>query len=912
MWRKLAELMREAKRRAIEKREAKQAEEDWAYLPEWQRERSERQERRKAAFAAEGVRVSARRRELGLLDADISKRYGLALSGGGIRSATVGLGVLQALATSERPQSAAPSDQPASPGKELLREFDYVSSVSGGGYIAGFFISLFVPGRLIEGRTPRQAADDAYKVLRHEPPGRMHRFDDYRDPSDDGLGKGPLAWLRENGRYLAPTGGGDLLYAAALTIRNWFSVQYVLGTLLIAVLSLLALLRAWASVKWPAYASIEQDLLAPALCRQGWWWSPLWILPVVILLLWLAPFATGFWLTHAGQGRTDSDPPNPFCQAARYTLALGLVLAGLTWYANVNYWADWTSLPLMLLLLSTIALGGFAVHGATSCSVPSISAQRVKTTRGLAKGLQWLLLTSLIALADTLGQHLYLMATTQENLWKSLTPGVAIGVLVWLFRRLAAFFDEKESGWLKKIPVGLLAGIAGGALLLLIITLWAVLVQWLQWMGSPPAAANIPSALRMSIIGSVSLLFVVLSVLSGKFAGFLNLSTLQMLYGARLTRAYLGASNRRRFMPSKNQSNRSAAEPIPGDQIPHEKYYANDVLAPVHLINVTLNQTIDPAEQLVQRDRKGKPLAVTPNGFSIDGEAFAFVDDPNASVNDGKGSQRYTIGQWIGISGAAFTTGLGRSTSLGVSLALGLANVRLGMWWSSGYGRDTRDLGKQWFKRVFRTQTFLVYELLAMFHGMRREWQYLSDGGHYENTAVYELLRPERGVKVIVVCDNGCDPLYQFGDLANLIRLARIDYRLEILVDTKAAAHPDLKTYFGVPADFRVTEEPSDKCALLLDVYDRRPAPEGNPGAIICRIILLKPRLLPSMPVDLREYQKTHPAFPQEPTADQFFDEAQWESYRCLGYHIGRRIFGSGKDEIGPPLWKYLEAATPS
>ena len=32
-------------------------------------------------------------------------------------------------------------------------------------------------------------------------------------------------------------------------------------------------------------------------------------------------------------------------------------------------------------------------------------------------------------------------------------------------------------------------------------------------------------------------------------------------------------------------------------------------------------------------------------------------------------------------------------------------------------------------------------------------------------------------------------------------------------------------------------------------------------------------------------------AFPQEPTTDQFFDEAQWESYRALGEHIGAQLF---------------------
>src|SRR4030095_3602785 len=137
-----------------------------------------------------------------------------------------------------------------------------------------------------------------------------------------------------------------------------------------------------------------------------------------------------------------------------------------------------------------------------------------------------------------------------------------------------------------------------------------------------------------------------------------------------------------------------------------------------------------------------------------------------------------------------------------------------------------------------------------------------------------------------------------------------------------AAEHPVLKQHFGVPSDFRVTDPDEEgdehdagevprpeKCALLLNVFDRRPEFAGQ--AAICRIVLLKPRLLPSMPVDLREYRGPHPAFPQEPTADQFFDEAQWESYRCLGYCIGRRVFGFGEGEIGRALWSYLKSEAP-
>src|SRR5262245_23346080 len=51
--------------------------------------------------------------------------FALALSGGGIRSATFNLGVLQALAE-----------------RKLLTRLDYLSTVSGGGYIGSWFSAL--------------------------------------------------------------------------------------------------------------------------------------------------------------------------------------------------------------------------------------------------------------------------------------------------------------------------------------------------------------------------------------------------------------------------------------------------------------------------------------------------------------------------------------------------------------------------------------------------------------------------------------------------------------------------------------------------------------------------------------------------------------------------------------------------
>jgi len=61
-------------------------------------------------------------------------------------------------------------------------------------------------------------------------------------------------------------------------------------------------------------------------------------------------------------------------------------------------------------------------------------------------------------------------------------------------------------------------------------------------------------------------------------------------------------------------------------------------------------------------------------------------------------------------------------------------------------------------------------------------------------------------------------------------------------------------------------------------------------------LLYLKPTLRPGDPADLHEYRAKNPAFPHQPTLDQFFDEAQWESYRKLGETIGDALFAPVPD----------------
>jgi len=255
-----------------------------------------------------------------------------------------------------------------------------------------------------------------------------------------------------------------------------------------------------------------------------------------------------------------------------------------------------------------------------------------------------------------------LSSTVQEQSPFAVYAGGVVALIVWIVRYLAASFDEKKrEGWVSKIPVGALMSAGAFVLLFLVSLFWAQLVLWIQWRGDAPILDLLidrdQHAVVMQVLGMVLLLALAIAVSLGRFAGFLNLSTFQNFYSARLTRAYMGASNGMRFAPGANPHWRSVAQPAPGDLMMLPQYYENR-LAPMHIINICLNQNIDPAEQLVQRDRKGKPLAILPGGFSLDGQFCNFPQNDDRSDL----FEELGIGEWVGVSGAAFSTGLGRRT----------------------------------------------------------------------------------------------------------------------------------------------------------------------------------------------------------------------------------------------------------
>lgn len=153
----------------------------------------------------------------------------------------------------------------------------------------------------------------------------------------------------------------------------------------------------------------------------------------------------------------------------------------------------------------------------------------------------------------------------------------------------------------------------------------------------------------------------------------------------------------------------------------------------------------------------------------------------------------------------------------------------------------------------------------------------LSDGGHFENLGLYELVR--RRLKFIIVCDGTADPGFRFTDLANALEKIRADFGALILFDDPgiealvptSKPHSKQRNTDGGPA-MRRAERGYLTAKIRYANND-----EGT-------LIYLTTTFFKCLSADLYGYRRTRPEFPDEPTSDQFFDESQFEAYRELGY----------------------------
>ncbi|MEO8467737.1 MAG: hypothetical protein ABI640_20625 [Gammaproteobacteria bacterium] len=921
-------------------------------------------------------------------------RIGVALSGGGIRSATFCLGVFQALAK-------AKSETPGG----LLGRIDFLSTVSGGGYFGSFLGRIFARAHI-------QGPADVAKVLTGE--------------EQPAKGQTTFRFLRDNGRYLAPRGSGDLLQLITITVRNWLAVQTVLS---IAVLAVFVALQ-YADMRLPPVYSAfcefmplcgwaRADYMPIGVVQSPWF---MWLIP--LFALWVVPSAWAYWVVTMPLTKRQL-----FRRTDVVVLAVLAVAWAVGWIPRPNVDGTWP--PPLVGAAAVAVLAGAAFLWALLCNplamfdwllgilhigsaekaVAHASRSRNALTVALKRGLVVVAIVGVVAAVDSLGATAYALFRAEEGFTRLTTAlatvlGAFGGVAVF-GRQLLVFLsgEGENSGKSKRprVPLSIVSWLVAILVLGAWLITWSAVSHGVAWQGVKPPYADAlftppptkivdASAVVLTaepggtqtlrpleqqqqsvftpstaaersptFTGRVLLLLILVVAAVGSVRTLLNASSMHMFYAQRLTRAYLGASNRKRL----DDDQAHITEVIEGDDLPSDRYwnwprlphepggmdrvrafFASGVHgvrsmftkstlpareppaspartqaskgAPLHLVNVTINETLDGRTGVQIQDRKGVPLAVGPGGLSVGVRHHLIADEDVGFVaKPGDGHAVFalerlrdapevmTLGRWVSLSGAAFSSALGARTTVPLAFLATFANVRLGYWWDSG-------LGKGWTGPLLPVYRGLLSELIARLRGTGIRLWNLTDGGHFENLGGYELIR--RKLPVIVLIDAEADPDFEFPGLSELIRKARLDFGAEIHFldeDELRALKPRREEGFKL-GPISLDEEPpvfttlerlrrgkwnsdKDARAALSAEADRREYSHAHAAlatvtyrdGTVGRIVYVKASLTGREPADVLQYHAEHPDFPHETTSDQFFDEAQWESYRRLGEYVG-------------------------
>ena len=387
--------------------------------------------------------------------------------------------------------------------------------------------------------------------------------------------------------------------------------------------------------------------------------------------------------------------------------------------------------------------------------------------------------------------------------------------------------------------------------------------------------ANQPSGVAVTTHMSMTLGFSALGLLTMALAWTLalgwmadpNLLSLHLFYKNRLVCAYMGASN------GKREGAEITETAEDDDVVLSELNNCERSGAPYHLINTTLNLVGGRDLATAQRSSASFLLSQRYCGSSRTGfrETSKYMDN------------RMTVGTATAVSGAAFSPNMGsKNQTAALAMLMTLLNVRLSYW------APTPNKGT-WHSPQARLWPFyLFYEFLSQTNDVS-SYCCLTDGGHFDNTGLYSLV--ERGCRYILVIDNGADPTPCFEDLGDAIRRCRIDFGAEIhlplttllkLVD-EASKEQLARTHYSVGTINYSREH--------LSHLGRDPEEINDPSAREGIIVLIKPVLVDGVSADVRQYARQFKDFPQQSTANQWFDEAQFESYRKLGERSAHAAF---------------------
>jgi hypothetical protein len=359
----------------------------------------------------------------------------------------------------------------------------------------------------------------------------------------------------------------------------------------------------------------------------------------------------------------------------------------------------------------------------------------------------------------------------------------------------------------------------------------------------------------------------------------INQYSLHGIYRNRLVRAFLGASRddkQRDASKSHFTDFDSLDSPLLRQLWGDDVNPRGDNWRPLHVINAAAN--LVSSKNLAWQERMTAPFTFSPlhcgSGSPIFSNGAYRRTHPAADQARPYGGRNgLTLGTAMAISGAAVGPDIGYNKSPGVAFLMTLFNVRLG-WWLA----NPRSENQYWLSSPPVALRPYFMEMFGLTSENER-WIYLSDGGHFDNLGIYEMVR--RRCRVIVVSDAGHDPDYTFDDLGNALRKVWIDLGVHV----EMCGLDRLARRF---AERPIPATPQPYWAVGRIRY--KAADGGGEDGLL---LYFKPGLHGTEPMDVLSYALSHPAFPHETTANQFFSESQFESYRALGFEIVSRAFES-------------------
>ena len=790
----------------------------------------------------------------------------LCLSGGGIRSGSFALGVLQALAK-----------------QGILDCFHYVSTVSGGGYIGGWLMATL--------QNHAGNVQDVQKLLA------------------DGASPPLLNALRHYTSYLTPHPGlfsPDTWAAITLWVRNVLINWMIFFPALLALALLPGLYTAIIVAIQPGGFDIV--LLCAALLglaiavyngadrlpshaspatRQRFGaarFVPQWIVAPMMAWVVLVPLAAAPWLRQTmpeGALSGDAIPLLGFIvlEAAAVASAWRKPLERHMFWHNVRVWTIaaaassvilWVWLDLAIGAPATViaVLGPLAVASAHVILILVFVALRVDTYRGELDR-EWLARLSAEKLVPSLiwavfaAVCLFLPWLVLDGWNVRFKPLI---MAVWAAAGPIAAYLGKISKDMPGAPPQ--PGSSYMPSLSTVTDVIAVIFAAALFM----LLARLATVMTNDSLPGLCVLLVVSLLLAFLFGRRINVNRFSMhaVYRNRLVRAFLGSAR-----ANRNPDPFTGMDPHDNPRMTQlfQRPDGCRMLFPV--VNVTLN--LVSGRNTAWAERKAESFTITPTSC---GGAYlhrsediaaglpprgAYVTTPDYAGYERETGpddpcEGITLGTAITLSGAAVSPSMGYHSSPATAFLMTLFNVRLGAWLPNPAIATRDELERA---KPPNALISLARELLGLTSDRGRD-VYLSDGGHFENLGIYEMVR--RRCRYILAIDAGEDPDSKFEDLGNAVRKIRIDLGVDIVFDPPVAIGSRLKPVSPF-LDFA--------CATI-----RYPEDGGNPTG---QLIYLKPSFPSYAAMDVRAYGNTHDAFPHESTVDQFFTESQFESYRQLG-----------------------------